>query len=156
MKTRDWAGSLCWLVVGCAFCAGAVNYKVLRAGIPGAGFFPLLLGILLVILSLLDFISTLYEVRRDAIKRSKEKFSPHPNSLKKVLYTVGALFVYGLVLEHFGFLVTNFLFILFLLRFVDPQKWAVSTSIAFAATAISYVIFNVWLRVQLPKGILGI
>jgi len=153
-----WIGSLCWIIVGCVFCAGAWKYKLrTAAGMPGAGFFPFLMGISLVILSLIDFASTIYYRKRETKEPLRDGLAPrHQDRWIKISIALAVLFAYGIALEHLGFLITSFLFIFFLLRFVDPQRWSVSVGIAIAATAISYAIFDVWLQVRMPKGVLGI
>ena len=154
MKNRDLIGSLFWFAVGCLFCVTAFKYRLFRAGIPGAGFFPFVAGGILAVLSFVVLISSIH-VRRRNHGTTAGKFFPQQDSWKKVLCALGALLAYWIALEHLGFLMTTFLFMVFLLRFIEPQKWTVTLSTAFLATTLSYALFNVWLKVQLPKSILG-
>ena len=86
----------------------------------------------------------------------KENFLPERDSLKKLLLALVALFTYVLVLKYLGFVLTTFLFMVFLLRFIEPQRWIVVFTAAILTSGIAYLIFNLWLKVQLPRGILGI
>lgn len=155
MKNLDLIGSLFWTVVGGFFCVGALEYRLFKGGIPGAGFLPFMAGIILIALSLVVLISALRVRRSDVRKESGDTFFPHPNSWKKVSVALGALLAYWIVLEHLGFLIATFFFLVFLLRFIEPQKWPLTLSTAFLATTFCYALFNLWLKVQLPKGIWG-
>jgi hypothetical protein len=42
-----------------------------------------------------------------------------------------------------------------LFRFVEPQKWVVAVGGSALASIASYVVFELWLKTQLPRGILG-
>jgi hypothetical protein len=39
---------------------------------------------------------------------------------------------------------------------VEPQRWVVAIGGSALASIASYIIFEVWLKTQLPKGIFGI
>ncbi len=150
---RDMVSSLIWIGVGGIFCAGAVSYKLFRAGIPGSGFFPFLGGAILIALSLILFVSSL---RRASGKREEEKFFPQRSSSRRISLALSSLLAYWAALEFLGFVPTTFIFILFLLRSIEPQRWTLSITTSALTTILSYLLFVVWLRVRLPQGILGI
>lgn len=156
MKNRDLIGSLFWAAVGGAFSVGALKYRLFKGAVPGAGFLPFLAGVILVALALALFISAVRSRGNKAGMASNERFFAHPESWKKVLLALTALLAYWVVLEHLGFLITTYLLLLFLLRVIEPQKWLVAVATALVATTFSYALFNLWLKVQLPKGILGL
>jgi predicted branched-subunit amino acid permease len=58
------------------------------------------------------------------------------------------------LLTWLGFVITTFLFILFLLRAVERRKWLLSASAALSISAAFYIVFGLWLKAQLPAGIL--
>ena len=155
MKQRDVIASLAWLAVGCLFCVPAFRYTLFRGAVPGPGFFPFCAGIILVGLSLVALLKALRAGRPDD-RKADAGFFPRPDSRKKLLFALGALLAYWLTLERLGFLIATFLFLVFLLRSIEPRKWAVALGTAFLATTLSYALFNVWLRVQLPRGLLGL
>jgi putative tricarboxylic transport membrane protein len=113
---------------------------------PGSGFFPfysgLLLGVLAVILTLGAFRGEL---------EPGEAWGKWTNIL---LVSVGML-GFVLLLNRLGFLLTAFLFIGFLLQVVERRDWIVSLGAAALTALASYAIFQLWLRAQLPAGILG-
>jgi hypothetical protein len=65
-----------------------------------------------------------------------------------------ALLAYALAMEHLGFLLGTAIFLGFLLRLVEPQRWAVVIGGSLLASAASYGLFEVWLQSELPKGLL--
>lgn len=151
MKYGDLISSLFWTGVGVTFCVAAKGLGLFANHIPGAGFFPFIMSIILVILSIMVLISAIKK-REEIIK---EAFSPEKESLKKVSFSLLALFGYVLALEYLGYLFTTFLFMIFLLRFIEPQRWINSVIVAFLTIASSYIIFVIFLNIRLPKGIFG-
>ena len=156
MKHLDEIVALFLTLVGGVALMGATKYQLFKGKILGAGFFPFAAGVILVALSLYVFFSAIHARRENEEKTSGKTFFPEPNSWKKLTIALGALLAYGLVLEHLGYLITTFLFFIFLMRFIKPQKWTLTVTIAFVATASSYVLFDIWLKVKLPTGIWGI
>jgi heme exporter protein D len=61
---------------------------------------------------------------------------------------------YAFFLPYLGFLICTFIFMLILLRIIEPHKWKVVVGVALATGMISYLVFNVFLKTQLPMGIL--
>ena len=117
---------------------------------PQAGFWPLILGVLLALLSLLYFGETL---RRRTGKGSL--FWAEPRSWKMITLVVVALFVFGFCFERLGYLISFFLLMGFLLRVVEPLKWRWVFLIAVLSSVLSYLIFGTLLGTPLPAGIFG-
>ncbi|MCX5908594.1 MAG: tripartite tricarboxylate transporter TctB family protein, partial [Deltaproteobacteria bacterium] len=65
-----------------------------------------------------------------------------------------ALFAYAFLLDILGFFLDTFLLILFLIRRVESRPWWVAGLGALGITFFCYLVFRVWLRVQLPLGFL--
>jgi len=63
-----------------------------------------------------------------------------------------SLFVYAAVISWLGFVVSTFLFVLFLLRTVQTEKGWRSLLKALLITAGNYLVFVVWLGIRLPGG----
>ena len=153
MKYRDVISSLFWIAVGLTFCIGSLEFGFSRMGTIGGGFFPFLAGMILISLSFILLVTALAGKKNN--EPVKEKFLPQPDSWKKLLLALLALFTYVLVLKYLGFFLTTFLFMIFLLRFIEPQRWPVVLTAAILTSAAAHIVFNLWLKVQLPTGILG-
>jgi putative tricarboxylic transport membrane protein len=148
-RNRDIVSSLVCAGIGLLFFVGSFKYGDIRGGVPNAGLFPFLAGCLLMILSLTAFFSAM--TAKEEGKR--ETFFPQANSLKKLLILMSSLIAYEFSLALLGFIITTFLFMMFLLRFIEPQKWTMVVSASILTTAFSYIIFQLFLKVQLPHGI---
>jgi len=149
MKNRDLASSLFWIGFGIVFCAGGLMHGLTRSGIPGPGCLPFIVGLILVFLSLAHLFSTLMK------KKEGANLFPQRDSLRRLLVAILALIAYGLALKHVGYLLTTFLFMIFVLRLIEPQRWRLTLVFAFLTALVSWGLFMV-LKVELPRGILGI
>lgn len=113
---------------------------------PGPGFFPFyssfVLGLLALILTLRAW--------RGALER-EEAWGKWISILLVALAMLG----FALLLDRLGFLLTTFLFIGSLLYVVERRDWIVSLGAAALTALAAYAIFELWLRAQLPAGILG-
>jgi hypothetical protein len=62
---------------------------------------------------------------------------------------------YILVVERIGFGFTAFILVFLLIKAVEKHSWKKAFVISFLATVASHVVFNVFLKTALPRGILG-
>ncbi len=76
-------------------------------------------------------------------------------SWKKIIYVLGVLLVYAFFFSILGYLLSTFLFLL-LLKPVIEKKWSFVLAGALLVTLVSYFVFDVLLKAQLPRGIWGI
>jgi hypothetical protein len=151
-KTDQWSGLVLFIFSGLIFWwSTRLPYGDIHD--PGPGFLPLWLSLSLGVLSVgLLLISTL---QKEGAKRLKDLLAEKIR-WGKVLYVVIALFLYAYLIEYIGFLTVTFLFMAFLLRFIDPQRWRAVIAWALVASVGSYLIFEVWMKLRLPKGFLGV
>jgi hypothetical protein len=151
MKKRDLASSIIWMALGGLFEAGALQQGLMRRGVPGPGFLPLIGGLALIFVSLFVLVPAL---------KGKEKgesggFFPEPDSFRRLLFALGALFAFGIAMEYVGFLLTTFLFMLSMGRLIEPKGWSTILLLALLTAVLSHLLFSVFLEVQLPKGPIG-
>jgi len=149
MKIGQWSG-LVWLFFAVFIVVESFRLPLGSWRDPGAGFLPLWSGILLALLALID-----YGQSRREEESPGEKGEAHGGGSRKFLWVVAALFGYAVLLEILGFILTTFLLLLILLRAGEPQRWAMALGGSVAASLLSYLLFEVWLKTQLPKGIFG-
>ena len=74
--------------------------------------------------------------------------------ISKILLVLLALFLYAIFMETLGFILVTLLLFIFLLRIIEKKKWVFAVITSFVVTAISYLIFQVWLQCMLPLGLL--
>jgi putative tricarboxylic transport membrane protein len=149
MKMGRWS-SLVWLALAILILVESLRLPLGSWRDPGAGFLPLWSGILLALLSLID-----YGQSRRGEESPGEEPGGSGRGTRTFLWVVAALFGYSFLLEILGFILTTALFLLILLRAGEPQRWTVALGGSVAASLFSYVLFEVWLKTQLPKGIFG-
>lgn len=152
MKNRKYIDIMSSLVcngIGISFLVFSFKYGDLRSGIPNAGFFPFLGGLILTLLSLIMLISTIN--KKEA--HHKASIFPEKRYLKKILILLASLFAYGIVLEYLGFLISTIFFMLIILRFVELLNWRTVIITSLIISSFSYLLFQILLKVRLPHSI---
>ena len=115
---------------------------------PKGGFISFLEGILIATLALIGFFVNYRQTKENS---GEPLLGPLWGKALTVLLT---LLGYALLLNFLGFLICTFLFGLILLRFLDAYKWKTASLWAMGMAGMSYLIFQVWLKSQLPMGLL--
>ena len=116
---------------------------------PGAGFLPLSVGVLMFLLSLLLFVQS-FSKGEGRIKTLLAK-----GGTGRVLLILLSLIFYGLFLEKLGFILMTFLLMGFLLLAIGKVKRSLVIFLSLVSSLGCYGVFQLWLNVQLPKGIFG-
>ena len=144
--SRDLTGALFWLAIAIFFSIeGFTHLKLGTLHQPGPGFFPFWAGVVLGILSLISLFNSL---------KKTDKLSLSGIKSSKLLLVTGALLAYLLLLETLGFVTITFLFLFLLLR-LEYKGWMFNALSALAGAVGAYVLFQVWLKTQLPAGPFG-
>jgi putative tricarboxylic transport membrane protein len=152
MGQANQISSIFWLILG-----SAVSYGSYRLGLgtlthPGPGFLPFWCGTILAGLSALVFFQgTLAKRRGDQIPLGRKWKGMR---WSKTVFVVLAILVYIFTFTYLGFLLSTTLLLIFLLKAVDPERWMVAVGTAIFASLASFVVFALWLDVQLPRGFL--
>ena len=145
LKTDRWIGLL-FALFSLYICVESVRFGLGTYQQPGAGFVSFCAGTILGVPSLaLIFLAFLRGTN------IREKWH-NPGRIVMVFL---ALLGFTLLLEWLGFILTAFLLIWFLLKFVEQRGWGFSVGVALVVAGTSYVVFDLWLNAQLPAGILG-
>jgi uncharacterized BrkB/YihY/UPF0761 family membrane protein len=58
-------------------------------------------------------------------------------------------------METAGFIVNTFIFVIYLMKVVQRERWWMALLIAAAATACLHVVFHVLLGITLPRNMFG-
>ena len=142
--SRDLTSGLFWLAVAIFICLeGFAHLKLGSLRAPGPGFFPFWGGLFLGIFSLILLTRS---------PKSREPFESNAIPWPALLVVLGALLSYLLLLETVGFVLVTFLFLLLLFR-LGRAGWIKSSAWAVVATSLAYALFQLWLKVQLPRGV---
>lgn len=133
------------------FFSYRISIGSLRA--PCSGFFPFFLGVILGLLSILNFASSMKQK-----KAASEKLATLESGIiwKNIFVALAILFLYPLLLNVLGFLLVSFLFGAVFLRVIEPQRWSVVFGVAAAMALAFFLIFQYWLNILFPTGIFRI
>jgi putative tricarboxylic transport membrane protein len=151
MKHPDQYAGIFWFIVGGAVTISSFFYGVGSSSEPGPGFITFLAGGTLTVLSVVLFIAS---------GRSKLPFQGLRQiweglETKKVVYMFGLLLAYTLLIDPVGFLITTFLLLMLLFRVQGSYSYKSVLLLSAASTILSFIVFDQWLGVQLPRGFMG-
>jgi putative tricarboxylic transport membrane protein len=152
MRFPDFFSGIFWLCFGLLLSFWSTCYQIGSVVQPGAGFLPLILGILMILLSILLLVKAKGASRATKMPAS----SSLPGGWKKVAYTVSIMLLATFLFEFLGYLLTFFLLLILLMRGTGPQKWRKTLLVSSFSAFIIYLIFVLLLKQPLPKGLLGI
>jgi hypothetical protein len=151
-KADQWSGlALLLLAAGMIWAALGLPFGDLHK--PGPGFFPFWLGVIMGAMAIGLFVQT--TLAKQSVRTIRNILEEDVRWSKVVLVLV-ALILYAFLMDTIGFLIVTFLLLVVLLRFIEPQSWKVVIGWALAGSVGSYLIFEVWMKLRLPKGFWGI
>jgi hypothetical protein len=128
-----------FLVLGIALVASSYTLPAGMGRLPGPGFFPRVIGGVMVALSL----ALLWRARRGEVAEGGG-----PADLRTVVGVVGLLFLYLLLWGAGLFPVRTAVFLLLLLRFLG-QPWRAGLTVSLSLTVAIVLAFQIGLRVSL-------
>jgi putative tricarboxylic transport membrane protein len=142
MATKVGGVILLLLGLGTAYLGVQYGFGDLYA--PGPGFFPVLVGAFLAILACIY----LFQQFRTGGRGVSAKW-------QRPLMVILLSFVYVSFLEKLGFLLDTVLMLLVFVGVIERQRLRRTLAVALLGTVGMYVVFALWLRVPLPKGLLA-
>jgi putative tricarboxylic transport membrane protein len=141
-----------WVIFSAYIAIESYRFGFGRLGVPGPVYFPFLSSIALGGISLFMLIKTLL---REPVKREiKEDANSEPIIWRNLVLTFVVMLVFVAALHWLGFVLDTFLMMFFLIWAVGKKNWRMSIITALCITIASYLLFEIALEAQLPKGIL--
>jgi hypothetical protein len=113
---------------------------------PQAGYFPFYIGCFVAISGLLVFVQALLRLRSDT------KTFVEWGQLKQVMIVLLPTLAYILCVQLIGIYVSATVFIGLFMRFVGKYGWLRSASVGLGVGVVSFLLFEVWFKIPLPKG----
>ncbi len=150
MEKADRASGLFWFVFSLF-----VSYESYKLGLgtlhqPGPGFLFFWTGVVTAILSLIIIVTSLRN--RPPEETAGSDFGSW--KVAKIVPVLISLFVYVLFMEWLGFLIVTLLLFIFLLGVIEKKRWWFAVLASLLITTLTYMVFEVALQSQLPKGLL--
>jgi hypothetical protein len=129
------------------YLAQAMALPFGSAARPGAGFYPVAVGIFACLVAL---VAAAQAFRGGALARGVEEPLP-PAARGRVIASVAALAAFCLILPWVGYPISAFLFVTVVLRRLG-SAWLPAVALGVASAAVSHYLFAVLLEVPLPRG----
>ena len=140
---RDFFSGLMFIVVGVVFAVGATNYSMGSSARPGAGFFPLILSVLMAILGAIVLFKSLTIETEDGDPIGSIAWRP-------LIVIVIAITVFGLSINRLGLVISVPILILITSLAGDEFKWLGVLLNAVVLTVFSWLIFVYGLKLTIP------
>lgn len=147
-----------WKVAGAAFLAFSIfvvaeafKYGFLDEYGPGAGFFAVLIGILMGGLSLALVVKvTFFGVPEEKLA----SVLPRGQEASRVLLVLGGIIGVVLFIQPLGFRLTMLAFLIYMLVSLGARRMWVVAALSLGGSFGTYHVFYHWLRMPLPIGYL--
>jgi hypothetical protein len=140
---RDFVSGLMFVIVGVVFAAGATNYSMGSSAKPGAGYFPLILSVLMAILGAIVLFKSLTIETEGGDPIGHIAWRP-------LLVIVVSIVVFGAALPRLGMFLTIPLLIVMVSFAGDEFSWKGVIGNSIVLTAGSWVIFIWGLNLTIP------
>lgn len=122
----------------------AIGFGSLRS--PQAGLFPFISGILILIAD----ITVMFQKSKE-----NEPAFENKSQIRKFLYMVIVFVAWIVAMPILGYVVVSFLVIILIAKIMKLEGWVKPVLLAAGSSILIYVMFDYWLYIDLPRGILG-
>ncbi|MGH8432170.1 MAG: tripartite tricarboxylate transporter TctB family protein [Solimonas sp.] len=111
---------------------------------PRSGFFPFWIGTLIIATSAYNFV-------RAALQADRRQFAQW-SQIRQVLKVVAPMAVYVAAVPWLGLYLSSALLVAGFMRWLGRFGWPLTLAISIGLPVITYVVFERWFLVPLPKG----
>jgi hypothetical protein len=148
MQKLDFFSTLVLLLFSIYVAVASFSFGVGSLGKPGPGFFPLGGAIIV-------GVNALFVLSRALSKTdSKRAVEAEKTRWWKVAAVLGSIVLFGILMDTVGFFLCTFLMIVFFIRIIMSQGWPKTILVALCSSIGCYIIFDLLLNAQLPRGFL--
>ena len=140
---RDFWSGLMFIVIGVVFAVGATNYSMGSSAKPGAGYFPLILSVIMAILGAVVLFKSMTIESEGGDPVGAFAWRP-------LIVTVSAIAVFGLALPRLGMFITIPLLICIVSLAGDEFHWTGVLLNCVVLTLGSWLIFIWGLNLTIP------
>jgi drug/metabolite transporter (DMT)-like permease len=140
---RDFFSGLMFIIVGVVFAVGATNYSMGSSAKPGAGYFPLILSVIMAILGAVVLFKSLTIETEGGDPIGSIAWRP-------LLVIVVAIAVFGLSINRLGLAISIPILIVITSLAGDEFHWLGVLGSAVVLTVFSWLIFVYGLKLTIP------
>ena len=153
-KQTGMSEGIFWVVIGGIICILALQYGIGSLRAPAPGFVAFLAGVLIGGVGAIMMLSKRISMGRakGTIRDTGQGIPWVP--LSHLAYTMMFLIAYAILMDPLGFILSTFLVMFGLFFDWEKKNWFRSAFFSITVSLVSYLVFEVWLRCQLPRGIL--
>jgi hypothetical protein len=157
---KEISSSLFLVVLGTGYLAYNTGYPMDTWSNPGPAVFPLIVG---GVFLLLAFGHLIQGARKGKGEEGRGGAGSQAGSFKAFLQQGGeakafilivVFILYLFLIKGVGFYISNLLFVVGSSRLLGAKDWARPSALAVGIDLFCYLLFEVWLKVSLPKGLL--
>ncbi len=152
MGKADQVSSIFWLIFGLAVIFKSYQLGLGALASPGPGFISFWSGVILCGLSVVVFSQGKLDQRAEAGGKISQLWTKL--SWPKSVYVIISLVAYELSFTYLGFMISTMVLLIFLFKVIEPETWLRAAANSILISVISYILFGIWLQVQLPRGFL--
>ena len=152
MKKTNLINDLVWITLALLVCIGGLRLGFGSFQQPQAGFMPFLAGLLLGVLALMDLVTGWMGQWKEE-KEDRNIWSGI--DWGKIIFTMAVLFVYAFISSFLGFVIGASLLLMVLFRMMEPRPWWVILLASLMTVGLFYLVFQIGLEGQLPRGPFG-
>jgi len=153
-KQREMSEGILWIVIGGTICILAFQHGLGSFRAPGPGFVAFLSGILIGGVGAVMILSKSISMGGAKGTARGVSLGIPAVSLSRLAYTLMFLIAYAILMDPLGYIVSTFLAMFGLFFDWEKKNWLWSSFFSVTTSLVSYLVFEVWLHCQLPRGIL--
>ena len=112
---------------------------------PQAGYFPFYIGVLVCLASAVNLVVAFLKKENPAFVGVEQ--------LKLVLSVLVPSILYAGLVAAIGIYVASIVFVAFFMRWLGKYEWWKVAAVSIGNSVVFFVIFEVWFKVPLPKGV---
>jgi hypothetical protein len=150
MRIKEMIPSLVWVIIGVTISIASYSLKLGSWRHPGSGVYPFLIGSIIFLLSFPQFIIQLLK------KSETEELWHDIAGLKRIIVVFIVLVFYALSLEGLGFILCTFVSFVSMFKILGRRGWGYAILTSFLVAVLTYIVFHIWLKLNLPIGPFGI